>query len=1076
MKPARAFLQLVLSVFLVAALVVSSGFAATKKLDRHRLASEEWNDTPLMSATLLSRGSSVPSDGSSTLTLGSLQSSPLVSCPDGMDCWNGGTGNWSVPGNWSPGEPGASSDVTIYSGGNDTVTLDTSPTISSLVLGGASNGTTSELTDGGVAQTLAISNGLTVGQTGYLQLTGGSTITVGTDSNNAGEVDIQNGSHLSIAGNLNNQNSGGNPPYIYVFTGSVLSVAGDFDNQGSVETGAIGGGSQINVTGTLTNEGDAAVQIFGPGDSASIGKLVNNGFFYIDSGPIQATTVGSLSSGATGFIDLENGSKLTVNGDVNNSGTLGASLNSGTGSNTITINGTLTNNSGGTFSLNGTGDVGNVGTLNNSGYVFIGAGATLSLTNQLGGITDVAAGSRIDVLGNFNDFLGGTSALANLSSVEGTVILANGQTTEMADTGRLYINQGGTLDASLGSTIHVGTDVEIDGGLLATGSYYGGGNNTIKVEGDLVNGEGNVFLYGNGDMIEVDGDIANQGVGQIGLNGSNQTLFSGQLNNEGSITLNGPNDTATIGSVTNSGKFELLGFGDVATLGSLTNSGAVDVDGASTLQINGDVSNSGFFYTSFNHTGGNTLNITGTLTNNNGGHFYLQGNGDVANVGMVDNFGLVSVQGDTTLNLTNQPNGVTDVVAGSTWVIGGNFAVAGAANTGFANLTSVEGSVDLGNRQATNITPGGGVLTVSSGGGIDVNTAGTSLQINGDVNNSGRVSTSYDDRGGVTLTVTGTLTNNPGGDFSMGKANVHGNVDAAYLGGLVNNGTVELYNGSALTITGDATNSGTITTDPGANTLTITGTLHNNSGGSFVLYGPGDEATIGKMGNAGLIDLENASSLTVTGDSNNEGNIYTSFYKGSGGNTITIDGTLFNGPSAVVSLLNPTDKLIINGSMGLSGGAAVSTPTLNNGGFIGVDSVSTLLVGLGPSSGLRYAQLANGTLGEIINSYSSYGTITVGGSALLGGTLDILLKPGFNPTLGSTFQIFSSYPGALFGSFEYIENDTFNNGTEYLEPLYYYDSGELELIAKPVAEPAALLVLIPGLLGMGYGLRRKLLQ
>ena len=65
MKPARAFLQVVLSVFLLAALVVSSGFAATKKLDRHRLASEDWNDSPLMSATLLSTGSSVPSDGAS---------------------------------------------------------------------------------------------------------------------------------------------------------------------------------------------------------------------------------------------------------------------------------------------------------------------------------------------------------------------------------------------------------------------------------------------------------------------------------------------------------------------------------------------------------------------------------------------------------------------------------------------------------------------------------------------------------------------------------------------------------------------------------------------------------------------------------------------------------------------------------------------------------------------------------------------------------------------------------------------------------------------------------------------------
>ena len=319
--------------------------------------------------------------------------------------------------------------------------------------------------------------------------------------------------------------------------------------------------------------------------------------------------------------------------------------------------------------------MGNVGTLNNSGYVYIGAGATLNLTNQLGGITDVPAGSRFDVLGSFNDVLGGASGFANLTSIEGTVILANGQTTEHFGL-RLGILGGGTLDASQGSTIEMETDVEIHGGLLATGAYYGGGNSTIRVLGDLVNTGGNIFLYGNGDEVEVDGDLRNES-GQIGLNGSNQTLSVGTLTNYGSITLNGPTTRPQSGG--------------------MTNGGTIDLENASVLTVTGDVSNSGFLYTSFNHTGGNTLNITGTLTNNSGGHFYLQGSGDVANVGMVDNFGLVSVQGGTTLNLTNQPNWIIDVVAGSTWVIGGNFAVAGVANTGFANLTRVEGSVDLGN-------------------------------------------------------------------------------------------------------------------------------------------------------------------------------------------------------------------------------------------------------------------------------------------------------------------------------------------------------------------------------------------
>src|SRR5271167_4098001 len=96
-----------------------------------------------------------------------------------QDNWNGGTGKWSNGSDWSAGLPGAGSDVVIYSGGNDTVTLDTSATINSLTLGGANNGFTSELTDGGVAQTLTITNGLTVGQTGFLNLLGSSTVSAG---------------------------------------------------------------------------------------------------------------------------------------------------------------------------------------------------------------------------------------------------------------------------------------------------------------------------------------------------------------------------------------------------------------------------------------------------------------------------------------------------------------------------------------------------------------------------------------------------------------------------------------------------------------------------------------------------------------------------------------------------------------------------------------------------------------------------------------------------------------------------------------------------------------------------------
>src|SRR5271165_6272611 len=122
-----------------------------------------------------------------------------------QDDWLGGTGNWSNGALWSGGVPVPADNVLIYSGGNDNVTLDVNATIDSLTLGGASNGTTSELTDGGVAHTLNITTSLTVGQTGVLYLYGGSTVTANADSSNAGAIVLYNGSTVSITGNLDNQ-------------------------------------------------------------------------------------------------------------------------------------------------------------------------------------------------------------------------------------------------------------------------------------------------------------------------------------------------------------------------------------------------------------------------------------------------------------------------------------------------------------------------------------------------------------------------------------------------------------------------------------------------------------------------------------------------------------------------------------------------------------------------------------------------------------------------------------------------------------------------------------------------------
>src|SRR5579862_6596412 len=87
--------------------------------------------------------------------------------------WNGGTGTWNTAGSWTPsGVPnnggGHTYNVTIDSGGTDVVTLNISPTINLLNLGGASGGS-ADLTDAsGSPETLTITGALAINATGIL--------------------------------------------------------------------------------------------------------------------------------------------------------------------------------------------------------------------------------------------------------------------------------------------------------------------------------------------------------------------------------------------------------------------------------------------------------------------------------------------------------------------------------------------------------------------------------------------------------------------------------------------------------------------------------------------------------------------------------------------------------------------------------------------------------------------------------------------------------------------------------------------------------------------------------------------
>ena len=149
--------------------------------------------------------------------------------------------------------------------------------------------------------------------------------------------------------------------------------------------------------------------------------------------------------------------------------------------------------------------------------------------------------------------------------------------------------------------------------------------------------------------------------------------------------------------------------------------------------------------------------MAGTFTNNAGAVFVVASNGmpnEMANVGTLVNNGDVEVDAGT-LNLTNQPNGVTDVRAGTSIVLFGTLT-AGSKN-GLFDLGSIEGALTLANGQKTVVTPSSGTLKNT---GVFNLEDGTSVVVNGNLTNSGQVRPLGTSE---TLTVTSTFTNQADG-------------------------------------------------------------------------------------------------------------------------------------------------------------------------------------------------------------------------------------------------------------------------------------------------------------------------
>lgn len=646
-----------------------------------------------------------------------------------QDNWNGGTGNWSNPGKWSTGAvPTINNDTTIYSGSSDFVTLDTPGSVKSLILGGTWNGLYSELTDNGVAQSLNIANSLFVGQSGVLNLSGGTVVTAGADSINAGSVSLSGGSSLSITGNL--------------------------DNFLLVETQ--GGGSAVNVTGTLTNESSASFLVGGSGDTSSLGGLINNGLVAVGinatlnltnqpNGITDAVAgsvfdlLGSFTAGGnqgfanlnsveglvnlfgqgfaitpgsgtltianTGLFNIDSnpytltGSTMTINGDVLNSGDFFTGQDYGSSApSTVTINGNITNNPGGSFEEFGQGYNVTAYTLTNNGYTYVGPTNTLTLTAQPAGITDVVQGSGFDIWGTFS--AGSNNAFAGLTSVEGYAWLRNGQATNITPSGGTFtVSNTGDFESWFGSTVQINGNVSNGGTIYA---LYGG---TVQANGD-VNNTGNLWAQTDA-VLQVNGNVSNSGSFYQLHDATVQV--NGNVNNTGDMA-GGTNGLFQVnGNVSNSGGIFAPNDGTVQVNGDVNNTGTMRASDYGVLQINGNLSNSGTAGMSQFGVGNAQFNVTGTLTNQPGGFFSLWIAADSAMVGNLVNQGTVYIGPGATLDPLRVDN-FANISVNGTMVVGTG-TPGGPGYYQFADGTLGE-HIDVSQF---------GVIVVGANGAVDLN-------------------------------------------------------------------------------------------------------------------------------------------------------------------------------------------------------------------------------------------------------------------------------------------------------------------------------------------------------------------
>jgi len=907
----------------------------------------------------------------------------------------------------------------------------------------------------------------------------GSTVVIQGATINGGTLSTSNGGVVQGAAQnnatLNNVTNTGTYAVVNL---SSTTIEGTITNSGTIQltsTGSIPqlivGGSNVTLTGggTVTLNNWSGNQIFGSVASDVLtnvnntiqgsGNIGMNKMGLVNQATIDANQSTALyiqtSSGTTntGTLEATAGANLILDGDTytNTNGTI---LASGTGS-VVTIQGatisggTLNSASGGAIqgvsgaTLNGVTNAGTFqatgqntsileGAVNNTGSIQVNAGGGFANLNANGAVTLTGSGALTlqDASGNS---IGSSVSGSSLTNVNNTI---SGSGT-IGTNNLLFQNDAqGVVDAistqrnSL--TINTGTAGAVNAGifeassggtLVLQGSVNNAGGVIEALAGTGSNAGGGVVLNG----AAITGGILNTlgtGVNAGSMTAENGALLSGITNN-GTITIPYNTSARLAGTVTNNG---VIQFVCCSSTTYLNINGNTTLNGNGIINLNPDVIQ-GVAGTEILTNNGNTIEGNGNigngklgLINNLGGTILANQSSPLIihpNSSGFTNNGTVQANAGSTLDITGGPfnNFANNTLTGGTYNVNGGTLQFDNANivTNAANIILAGSGSQIVNGSNANALAG---FATNAVGGVFTLGAGRSFTTGANFTNNGTLTIGSGD----TFKVAGSLTNFASSTLSGGAYNVAGTLQFGASGSSLTT------NAANLTLTG----TGAELLDLGGNNL-LAGLNTNAATGIFTVAGGGNFTTTGAFTNAGAIDVEQASALTVTGTlTNNSGANVTVGINNDTGDQASV-GLLANSGTVTIAT-GATLTLTTAGTDTNAGTIAVDGSTLDLNASLGVSGRGAIVLTNGVIQGVgTHKTLTNSSTIEGSGAISNLG-ITNKGTLSANQSAALVIAPssaGLNNqgaisvSAGDSMQIGTSAGGALLN---YASN-TLTGGT-----------------------------------------------